>query len=268
MEQKLIAKMTGYKATDKNMCCKGFQFEIGKEYEIDKNLPLEVCRQGFHFCQQPSGVWSYYSDSDTRLFKVEAFDVLDTPFEAGADFKRVCRKIKFVEEIKIGGDRNTGYRNTGHSNTGYSNTGDRNTGYRNTGDSNTGDWNTGDRNTGDSNTGDRNTGDRNTGHSNTGDRNTGHSNTGYRNTGDWNLTNYSSGYFCVKEPPVIIFDKPAKIKRDNLPLCLMQSLYEKLMQDEDFDITPYLKIPNATIAKIKAMHKKYISLRKSRQKAE
>ena len=267
--------MTGYKATNAKMQCNNYQFELGKEYEIDKNLPLIVCQQGFHFCEQPSGIWAYYSGKDTRVFKVEAFDVLDTVFETGANFKRVCRKIKFIEEIVIGGYGNTGYGNTGYWNTGDSNTGDRNTGDRNTGDrntghwntgnSNTGHWNTGHWNTGDSNTGDRNTGNSNTGHWNTGHWNTGDSNTGDRNTGHWNVCDYSAGFFCSKEQPVIIFDKPTKTKRKNLPISLMQELYEKFMQDNKFDIKPYLKIPNATAKKIKDMHEKHIALRKGKK---
>jgi hypothetical protein len=230
--EKLISSMNGYKATNKDMQCQDFQYELGKTYELPKESPLVLCRSGFHFCEQPSGVWSYYSADDTRIFKIEAWDVLNASFEPGADFKRVCRKIRFIEEIKIGGnsntgysntgDRNTGYRNTGYSNTGDRNTGNSNTGYRNTGDrntgySNTGDWNTGHWNTGDSNTGDRNTGYSNTGDWNTGNRNTGYSNTGDSNTGYGNFCDYSTGCFCTKEQPVIVFDKPTKTKREDLP---------------------------------------------------
>ncbi len=194
--------MTGFKATDKNMCCKGFQYELGKWYELDEAMTLEVCKQGFHFCEQPSGVWSYYDAADSRIFKIEACDVLDTKFEAGADFKRVCRKIKFIEEIKIGGNSNTGHGNTGN-------------------------W----------------------------------------NTGDWNFCNYSSGYFNTQEQPLIVFDKPCKLKREKLPTLLMNELWVKFQSDDSFDTKPYLKIPNATEKKIKAMHKKYIKLRKQ-QKAK
>ncbi len=188
--------MKGYKATDKNMKCKGFQYELGKWYEHEGEL-IE-CESGFHFCEQPSGPWAYYSEPGARIFESEAEEVLSAPFEPGADFKRVARRIRFVREINIGGCGNTGDRNTGDWNTGCGNTGDWNTGDRNTGDWNTGDWNTGDRNTGYSNTGCGNTGDRNTGYRNTGDgntgyRNTGDGNTGDRNTGDWNTGDRNTG---------------------------------------------------------------------------
>jgi hypothetical protein len=44
----------------------------------------------------------------------------------------------------------------------------------------------------------------------------------------------------------------------------MQQLHDNFMQDEDFDIKPFLKIPNATARAIKSMHRKYITLRKNK----
>ena len=143
VEQKLIKSMTGYKATDKDMKCRGYQFELGKWHEIPKDKSLVLCGYGFHFCKYPSGVWVYRSDEGARIFKVEAEEILDAPVEPGADYKLVCYRIRLVEEVKIDGEKNTGYRNTGDRNTGYRNTGDRNTGDRNTGDRNTGNWNIG-----------------------------------------------------------------------------------------------------------------------------
>ena len=257
----LTKSMTGYKATDKDMKCHEFQFELGKWYSVKGDEPLILCERGFHFCQQPSGVWAYYSGPDTRIFKIEAKNVLDTPFEAGTDYKRVCRHIRLIKEITPSSKNNS---NTGDRNTGNWNTGNRNTGYSNTGDSNTGDSNTGNSNTGDRNTGNWNTGNRNTGDSNTGYSNTGDSNTGDWNTGDWNLCDYSSGYFCTKDPTIIIFDKPTKIKRANLPHDLISQLGFLLRKDEDFDVEPFLAIPNATKTKIKKLHKKFIEARKGR----
>ena len=184
--------MTGYKATDKDMKCRGFQFELGKWFEHEGELV--ECQSGFHFCEQPSGPWAYYQDPGTRIFKVECEGVLEKPFAPGADAKRVCKRIRFVEEINVTGNSNTGDRNTG-----YCNTGDRNTGNRNTGNRNTGNWNTGNCNTGNCNTGNWNTGDSNTGDSNTGNCNTGYCNTGYSNTGDWNTGDRNTGDWNKKK---------------------------------------------------------------------
>ena len=102
MRQKLIAgPIEGYKATDRDMKCRGYQYEIGKEYEMPVDAELKLCKNGFHFCRYPSGVWAFYNDLGTRIFKILAWDVLDVPAEPGADCKLVCRKIKFVEEILI-----------------------------------------------------------------------------------------------------------------------------------------------------------------------
>lgn len=109
----------GYKATDKDMKCRGYQFTMNTWHEHEGELI--TCGSGFHFCDQPSGPWAYYNEKGTRVFEVEVDDVLAVAFEPGADFKRVCRRIKFVKEItppeKDG--QNTGDSNTGDSNTGY-----------------------------------------------------------------------------------------------------------------------------------------------------
>jgi hypothetical protein len=115
----------GYKATDKNMQCRGFQFKFGVWHKHDGKIAM--CESGFHFCEYPSGPWSFYSNDDTRIFKVEARGVLKGE-GSGADLKHVAMEIRLVEEIIFTGYRNTGYRNTGDMNTGDGNTGDMNTG--------------------------------------------------------------------------------------------------------------------------------------------
>jgi len=111
----------GYKATDENMRCRGFQYELGKWYKHTGKL--ELCESGFHFCEFQSGPWCYYDQG--RLFRVEAMDVV-LSIGPGADLKHVCKKIRLIEEIKIDSDHNTGYHNTGDRNTGDGNTGDGN----------------------------------------------------------------------------------------------------------------------------------------------
>ena len=199
--------MKGYKAFDENLCCKGFQYEVGKTYEID-GKPI-ICKKGFHFCKGIADTYKYYQmDEKTRICEVEALGDVVTD-----DNSKFCtNKIRIVTEItenwiKKGnanassvGYCNTGSFNTGNWNTGDRNTGNHNTGHCNTGGCNTGNWNTGDYNTGELNTGYWNTGDWNAGRSNTGSRNIGNRNTGSRNTGnyntgDWNTGSYNTGYF-------------------------------------------------------------------------
>jgi hypothetical protein len=216
--------MKGYKATDKDMKCRGFQFELGKWYEHEGEL-IE-CQSGFHFCDQPSGPWAYYSEEGTRIFEVEAEGILDESFKPGAEVKRVCRRIKLVREIEIGGDSNTG-----NSNTGDRNTGDRNTGYCNTG------------------------------YCNTGYCNTGYCNTGNSNTGDGNATGHSAGFFCVKEPKVISFDEQTKLTHHDF-LRLYPEAYnlaEALCGSKPIEFERYKNIPGITARKLKALHKKHMN---------
>ena len=255
MEQELIqGPIDGYKIVDNDLKCRGFQYKIGKRVRVQNDLPLELCVNGLHFCKYPSGVWEYYREG--RVFKVKAYGVLKTKPETGADYKMVCKEIELVSEINVDGDWNTGRWNTGDKNTGDRNTGDRNTGNRNTGY-----WNTGDRNAGDRNTGCWNTGDRNTG-----DRNTGNRNTGHGNTGHGNATDFSSGFFCTKEQPIVFFDKTTNIKRDEIDFLMVNRLCEKLSQDDKFDVAEFLSLPNATKKNIKALHKAHIRRRNKTNK--
>ena len=130
---KYYDKMTGYKATNSDMTCNGFQFEFGKWHTHKGEIKL--CQSGFHFCKYPSGPFSYYRSSLSRIFKVEAKNVIEE-YDPGSDLKLVCSKIRLIEELKQTGNRNTGDQNTGDRNTGYRNTGDWNTGYQNTGSGN------------------------------------------------------------------------------------------------------------------------------------
>ena len=138
--------MRGYKGFDKDLKCRGFQYEIGEEYEHKGDIKL--CKEGFHFCKSIIDVKDYYdiTDENYRLCEIEAIgEVIE------GDDKCVTNKIKIIREISkeemyiLGneGKNNTGLGNTGDSNTGFSNTGDSNTG-----NSNTGDFNLTDRSTG------------------------------------------------------------------------------------------------------------------------
>src|SRR5574343_646664 len=87
--------MRGYKMMESDMTCKGFQYEIGKEYTLKGKL--EICESGFHFCENPFDCLYYYGNikGDKRLFLVEALGKVITE-----DNKSVTNKIKIVEEIK------------------------------------------------------------------------------------------------------------------------------------------------------------------------
>ena len=87
--------MIGYKAFDKDLKCRNFQYEIGKTYEMEEE-PI-ICERGFHFCENPIDVFGYYEfTKNIRICKVEA---LGTIIQEGT--KYVTNKIKILEEISI-----------------------------------------------------------------------------------------------------------------------------------------------------------------------
>ena len=167
-----MGKIKGFKGFNKNLQCRDFQYEIGKDFK--ENGEIKACNKGFHFCENPADVFSYYPPSDNgdlnRYCEVEGSGKTDKDSE---DSKVACSQIHISAEIGIKGlvnawvkfildkvnwddkkESNTGYRsaatNTGDqsaaTNTGdqsaATNTGDQsaatNTGYRsaatNTGD--------------------------------------------------------------------------------------------------------------------------------------
>ena len=116
--------MKGYKAFKKDLTCRGFQFEIGKEYEHKGRI--KPCKSGFHFCKSLADCYNFYPMSeDTRICEVCATGDIKTD----DNIKFVTNKIKIVREIKNPREKS----NKNKTSTGYCNTGDYNTGYRNTG---------------------------------------------------------------------------------------------------------------------------------------
>ena len=93
MSKKVI---TSYKAFDKNMQCRGFQYEVGKEYEMDGEI--ECCNRGFHACKSPLEVWDYYDMLDSRYAEVEQSGKID----AEENSTKVCSShIKIKAELKL-----------------------------------------------------------------------------------------------------------------------------------------------------------------------
>lgn len=86
----------GYKGFDKDMKCRGLQYEIGKEMVEDK---AELCDCGLHFCENPHDVFEYYGAGNGNRFAVaEATDVSD---ERGDDSKRVAKRLTVKAEISV-----------------------------------------------------------------------------------------------------------------------------------------------------------------------
>ena len=132
--------MKCYKGFDKDLKCRGFQYEVGKEYEENA---ADICHNGFYACENPMDVLGYCNPAESRFCEVD----LDANEQTENDSKRVGKKIKIETEIGLSGlvqagvkfilekvnfedakESNTGYRsaatNTGHRSA-ATNTGNR-----------------------------------------------------------------------------------------------------------------------------------------------
>jgi hypothetical protein len=86
-----------YKGFNKDMTCRGFQYEEGKEYEEES---VEVCDHGFHACEYPLDCLGYYSPSESVYHEVEQSGEIQKHSE---DTKVASTKIKIGAEISIAG---------------------------------------------------------------------------------------------------------------------------------------------------------------------
>lgn len=92
MSEKIIA----YKATDKNMMCRGKQYEVGKTYREGK---ADCCHAGMHACEVPFDVLHYYHVSNgARFFQVECGGEVD---KSGEDSKFACTELTMKGELKL-----------------------------------------------------------------------------------------------------------------------------------------------------------------------
>ena len=85
-----------YKGFDKDMQCRGFQYEVGKEYNMDGEI--KCCNRGFHACKSPLEVWDYYDMLNSRFAEVEQSGKID---EEEKSTKVCSSKIKISAELKL-----------------------------------------------------------------------------------------------------------------------------------------------------------------------
>ena len=90
--------MKAYKGFDKNLQCRGFQYEIGKTYTMPEGEDMKLCERGFHACIYIIDCFSYYEPAESRYCEVELEDVSS---EIDTDSKRVARTITIVRELTL-----------------------------------------------------------------------------------------------------------------------------------------------------------------------
>ena len=98
MEKEIIK---GYKGFDKDLKCRGFQYETGKEYSTDKAV---ACKTGFHYCENPMDVLGFYAPCDdtgtpNRFCEVEG----SGDFDKSESDKLCCTHLKVKAEIGLNG---------------------------------------------------------------------------------------------------------------------------------------------------------------------
>ena len=90
-------KIKAYKGFDKDLSCRGFKYEVGKEYE--ETGDIKACEKGFHACPYPLDVFSHYTPAWSRFCEVEQSGKIDD-----SESDKVCSsKIRIGAELDIRG---------------------------------------------------------------------------------------------------------------------------------------------------------------------
>lgn len=85
-----------YKAFDSSLSCQGFQYEVGKEYEMDGHI--ECYERGFHACENPLEVFDNYDMLKSRFAEVEQSGTID---RSNCNSIVCSSRIKIKKELKL-----------------------------------------------------------------------------------------------------------------------------------------------------------------------
>ncbi|EML8352960.1 hypothetical protein WAA87_002148 [Salmonella enterica] len=93
----MTKEIVTFKGFNKNLKCRDFQFEIGKTFHHDGKV--EACGSGFHACECPFDVFSYYSPADSRFAETISFGITDR--EEDGDTKIASASITIKAELTL-----------------------------------------------------------------------------------------------------------------------------------------------------------------------
>ena len=89
-------EIIAYKGFNQDWTCRGYRYEIGKTYEHKEDV--EVCESGFHACEYPLDVFSYYNPSESKFAVVK----MSGKISKGTDDSKIASaKITVDAEINI-----------------------------------------------------------------------------------------------------------------------------------------------------------------------
>jgi len=88
---------TAYKGFDKDFQCLGFQYQIGQTYECGGKII--ACENGFHACENPLDVWTYYGPFESRFAVVQ---LSGNQAKHEYDSKIAAAKITIEAELSLG----------------------------------------------------------------------------------------------------------------------------------------------------------------------
>ena len=91
-------KIIAYKGFNQDMTCRGYQFEVGKTYKHEGEV--KACESGFHSCDYPLDVFSYYPPAQSVFCVVEVSGDLS---RHGEDSKIASSKLKVKAKIDPAG---------------------------------------------------------------------------------------------------------------------------------------------------------------------
>lgn len=92
-----IRRMKAFKGFNKDLTCRGYQYEEGKEFHTER---AECCDTGFHACEYPLDCFGYYDPAHSVFHEVELSGEMD---KSGDNTKVCATDIKIGARIYIAG---------------------------------------------------------------------------------------------------------------------------------------------------------------------